>query len=163
MDELIKQFLSNGGIIKQLPAINKPTDRSKLNQKRSRPKPKKPTKIKSLHPALCQQCQDDNGPANKRCLKCQHYKQFDLNNQIKDKIAFEHLPQSILENVADLPHGEEVITKIRQLPLDKSVPLMMQYVLNASNQEMAKYLKMSPQGVSKKNKLSLEILKTSLK
>jgi len=78
-------------------------------------------------------------------------------------LHFEHLPQEIFENIAEIPHGQEFIETIRKLPLDKSVPLLMQVVLQATPKEVAEYHKISVRAVYKKNKSSLKILQASLK
>jgi hypothetical protein len=64
--------------------------------------------------------------------------------------------------VAAMPAGMDLIDKIRKLPLHRSVPLIMQYVLNASNQEIGDYHKITRQSAARKNKLTIKILRTSM-
>jgi hypothetical protein len=80
----------------------------------------------------------------------------------QDKMLFVHLSQEIYENIAGPQEDNQVIDVLRKLPLNQSVPMMMQIVLNCSVVEIADYLKISRQTVYKKNKCSLEILKTYL-
>jgi len=78
-------------------------------------------------------------------------------------LGFEHLPQLLYENIAEIPQGKEFLSLIRQLSLEKSVPLMMQVLLNASIQEIADYHKITRQAVYKRNKSSLMKLKSYTK
>jgi len=132
MDDVLKQYIDNGGKIKKLPAIDKPGDRQKVNR-RYGIKPQQ-EQIPFTDPAC-----------------------------FREKIAFDHLPQAIIENVADMARGKELIELLRQIPLSKSVPLLMQYVLNATSQEIADYHKISRSAVYKNNKSSLKILHTLMK
>lgn len=75
------------------------------------------------------------------------------------RLNVDHLPQWMYENIACTDQRKELIDIIRKLPLDKSVPIMMQIILNASVAEIAEYLNVSKQAVYKKNKLTLTILK----
>lgn len=74
-------------------------------------------------------------------------------------LKFEHLSQEMLENIGTR-HKGELMDALKQLPLDKSVPLMMQIVLGCSVKEIADYHNISVQAVYKKNKLIIEILNT---
>lgn len=74
-------------------------------------------------------------------------------------LKFDHLPQDILENIGTR-HKQELMDALKQLPLDKSVPLMMQIVLGCSAKEVADYHHISVQAVYKKNKLIINILNT---
>lgn len=74
-------------------------------------------------------------------------------------LKFEHLPRAVLENIAESPY-KSILDVIKLLPLDKSVPLMMQIILNCSPQEVAEYHNVSVQSVYKKNKLTISIIKT---
>jgi hypothetical protein len=75
----------------------------------------------------------------------------------------DHLPQDMLENIAEQPKRREFIDALRQMPLEKSTPLLQQIILKATVQDVAKYHKITIQSVYKKNKYSLKILKALLK
>lgn len=60
----------------------------------------------------------------------------------------------IIEEIADTDRPD-VQAVLRTLPLKLSVPLMMQYYLNATTQEIADYYKVSKQCVDRKNKFTL--------
>jgi predicted DNA-binding protein YlxM (UPF0122 family) len=64
----------------------------------------------------------------------------------------------IIEEIADSDRPE-VLDVVKQLPLSKSVPLMMQYYLSATTQEIADYHKISKQAVDRKNKFTLNYIK----
>lgn len=64
----------------------------------------------------------------------------------------------IIEEIADTDRPD-VQAVVRQLPLSKSVPLMMQYYLNATTQEIADYHKITKQAVDRKNKFTLNKIK----
>ena len=162
-EEQIAAYIAAGGQITKLPDIEKPKDRTRLNAKRHRKKPEKPATPEPITPARCQQCQQENGPSDRRCLSCQHYRQWSIEHDLKETIAFDHVPQAIIEAVADMPAGLDIIDKIRRLPLHRSVPLIMQYVLNATDQEIGNYHKITRQAVARKNKLTIKILRTSIR
>lgn len=159
-NDAIQAYLANGGKVTQCPAINGPKDRTRLNDRRPARK-EKPDKapVQPLSEITCARCQQENGASDKRCLKCAHYKQFQKQYDLRDPIIFDHLPEALLEQIADTPRPD-LIDRIRHLPLSKSVPLMMQYYLNASPNEIAIHLKISRQAVAKKNKLTLMELKS---
>lgn len=64
----------------------------------------------------------------------------------------------IIEEIADCARPD-VLDIVKQLSLKRSVPLMMQYYLCATTQEIADYHKISKQAVDKKNKLTLNQIK----
>ena len=64
----------------------------------------------------------------------------------------------IIEEIADTDRPD-VLAVVRQLPLTRSVPLMMQYYLNATTQEIADYHKITKQAVDRKNKFTLNKIK----
>jgi DNA-directed RNA polymerase specialized sigma24 family protein len=64
----------------------------------------------------------------------------------------------IIEEIADSDRPD-VLQIVRQLPLARSVPLMMQFYLGATTQEIADYFKISKQGVDRKNKNTLNQIK----
>lgn len=90
-------------------------------------------------------------------------KEHEIGELSQDKLSFVHLPTELYENIAaEEPQVQSLITALRKLPLENSVPLVMQLVLNASIQDIADYHNISRQRVDKKNKSSLKILKTYL-
>jgi hypothetical protein len=111
----------------------------------------------------CRVYKETKGKGTKACFKCQVNLDDVLKSGQRQTLAFEHLPQSLMENIAEATHDSDIFEAIRKLPLELSVPLVMQYVLNAPLQEIADYHKTSRQTVYKKNKYSLTILRTSLK
>ena len=64
----------------------------------------------------------------------------------------------MIEEIADTDRPD-LLQIIRQLPLSRSVPLMMQYYLSATMQEIADYHKISKQAVDRKNKNTLNRIK----
>ena len=164
MDKAVKKYLDSGHTITQCPSICKTGDREKVNSKRPPPKKMKiePPPPKPLHPLICQECQAENGKSDKRCLECKHYLRFTEDTDLRERIAFDHLPQAILENIADKYNGQDIISRLKSLPLSKSAPLLMQIVLDATVQEVADYHKITRQAVDKQNKLTIKILRTSL-
>lgn len=66
--------------------------------------------------------------------------------------------QLMIEEIADVERPD-ILQIIRQLPLSRSVPLMMQYYLSASLQEIADYHKITRQAVDRKNKNTLNKIK----
>jgi len=119
-------------------------------------KPKQPEQPVPISPQTCNNCPTRNN--QKQCLTCQHYRQWDKLNKLQP-LPYEHVPQAILENISDMPNGEKIIEGLRAMPLNKSVPLLMQYVLHVAVSDIAKYHNISHQAVAKKNKLSVTILR----
>ena len=145
----IEEFKRRGGTIKQLPPHHKKT---KQNQQYG----------EEFH--NCGDCSHyRNGKGDKLCLKCKQYNQFKTQSTSRPKIIIESVPQAILEAIEDTPKLTTILNILKILPLDKSTPLMMQYFLGATLQEIAKYHKISKQAVDAKNKLSIEIIIKTLK
>jgi len=159
-DDAVNEFLKNGGKITKCPTINTPKDRAKVGRNRPPIKEKpEPIKVQPISEVTCARCQQENGASDKRCLRCAHYKQFQKQYDLREQIVFDHLPEALLEQIADTPRPD-LIERIRSLPLTKSVPLMMQYYLNASPDEIADHLQISRQAVARKNKLTLVELRS---
>jgi hypothetical protein len=111
----------------------------------------------------CLECPKyNNGHGTKDCLKCKKYKHFQINYTQRPQISIEILPAAILESIADTAHGLEAIDALRKLPLDCALPFAMKYILNAKNQEAAKYLKISVSHYIRKNKFSLNKIRELL-
>ena len=125
-----------------------------------------PFKEPDLKPSqgLCSQCdQWRNGNGTENCLKCDKYQKYKKKTHTRDAISFKHLPQEFMEAYADTPKTKNLKEAINKLPLERSVPLMMQFFLGATLQEIADYHLITPQRVDKKNKLSIELIKESLR
>lgn len=95
------------------------------------------------------------GKGSKQCLKCDKYKHFQVKHTPRPQINIEILPDAILESIADNKTKIDIINAIRKLPLQYSAPLILKYILNISNEETAKYLKISLSNLHKKNKFSI--------
>ena len=159
-NDAINEFIKRGGRITKCPTINSHKDRARAARNRPpvKEKPEEP-KVQPLSEVTCARCQQENGKSDKRCLRCAHYKQFQKQYDLREQIVFDHLPEALLEQIADTPRPD-LIERIRSLPLNKSVPLMMQYYLNASPDEIADHLQITRQAVARKNKLTLVELRS---
>ena len=104
-----------------------------------------------------------NGQGDKNCLSCKKYLYFTIKSNKRNPVIFEHFPQEIWDNIANEPEEKRLIDLIRLLPLSRSVPLMMHYVLNISMSDIAIFQKKSRQQVYKNNKNTLMILREMLK
>jgi hypothetical protein len=155
----VAEFLKNGGKIKRCPTVNNQADRDKIDAHRPPPQEKIDPDVKTLSEHLCANCIRDNGKTGKRCLKCKHYRQFRKEFDVRDQMAFDYLPEYLKLHIAATP-DPKINDRIKQLPLSRSVPLMMQYCLDANLREIALFLKISPQMVDKRNKKTIRILKT---
>jgi hypothetical protein len=158
----INDYLHRGGTITHCPAIETPQDRSAVNSHRPQRPLQPQNDVKPLSEGMCKACIKDKGKNTKRCLKCPHYRQLQKEYDNREQIAFDHLPEIIIEQVAALPQPD-VIERIKHLPLEMSVPLMMQYYLGATLSEIGKYLKISKQAVDARNKKTLTELRTLLR
>ncbi len=87
----------------------------------------------------CSKCASWNrGRGKPACLKCKQYKDLQLKSVKRQSIKTEHVPDAILENIAD-PRIRDLMDIIKKLPLQYAVPLMMRATLGASLQEIADY------------------------
>ena len=115
----------------------------------------------------CSQCpayKDTQGHGGKACLRCKRYKDFCRGSGNRQTIKYEVIPQAILEQVEDITQRVNVLEMLRSLPLDLSTPLMMRYILGATNREIADYYgQRSRNFVQRKINLALEIIKKSPK
>lgn len=68
------------------------------------------------------------------------------------------IPDVILEAIPD-KSGLDVLQSIRLLPIELSTPLMIKYVLDATEREIAEYLNISKTKVHHKIFLALEMLR----
>lgn len=75
-------------------------------------------------------------------------------------LDFEHLEPHMFENIADPEQQQSFMDVLRKIPLELSVPIVMQVILRTSVAETADYLNISKQAVYKKNKCFINIFKT---
>ena len=151
---LIEAYLRNGGRVTVCPPINQPSDREAVNARRNIRPPQAKPEERPLTSQDCEICERVSGRNDRRCLRCPKYKQFRKEFDGRDQMAFDHLPAVLYEQAADVPRPD-IVQRIRQLPLKSSVPLMMQYFLGAGPKEIADYLKISRQTVTRQNKKSI--------
>ena len=110
----------------------------------------------------CSSCpQYNHGRGQKSCLKCKQYKDIQLKSVKRETIKTEHIPQAIMDNIAD-PRTRDLMQIIKQIPTQYSVPLLMRSLLGMSIQEIATYHAHAKSGVSKKIAKAIEIIKQSL-
>ena len=143
-----QMYDSRGGTIEPLPPHDKPTIQDK-----------------HIVPSAvyCSQCDNwHNGKGSQNCLKCGKYKTFQKKSVLRDAIVYKNMPDEILESFEELPKVKNIVDAIKQLPIDKSVPLMMYYLLGCTLQEIADYHKVSAPAIHKKNKLSIELIKQTV-
>ena len=106
----------------------------------------------------CSQCDHWNqGRGKPLCLKCKKYKELQLKSVRRETIKTEHLPQAVMDNIAD-PRTRTLFTIIQQIPLKYSVPLMMRLTLNASLQDIADYNKVSRPAIQRNVSKGIKII-----
>ncbi len=124
-----------------------------------------PARTAARTPLKCTTCQiyrDTDGLGKQECRKCESYKTFQIKGTPRPPVIFEDLTELIKESCADTEKTRDIMQVIQSLPLERSVPLMMQFYLAATLQEIADYHVMSRQAVDKKNKLTIDIIKKML-
>jgi DNA-directed RNA polymerase specialized sigma24 family protein len=111
----------------------------------------------------CSKCEKWNkGRGQKECTtSCKQYRDFQRNSVKRESIRTEHIPQAILENIAD-PRTRTLLNLIQQLPPIYSVPLMMRSLLNMSYEEIALYHHVSRSPMQRRISHAIVILKKSL-
>ena len=110
----------------------------------------------------CSRCEHYNkGKGQPACLKCKRYKELQMKSVKRETIKTEHLPQAVIENIAD-PRTRSLMDIICQLPIQYAVPLMMRATLNMTIQEIANYHRISKQAVDKKISQGMNLIKKSL-
>jgi DNA-directed RNA polymerase specialized sigma24 family protein len=110
----------------------------------------------------CSSCDHWNqGRGKPLCLKCKKYKELQLKSVRRETIKTEHLPQAVMENIAD-PRTRTLFTVLQQLPSRLSVPLMMRLTLNMTLQEIADYHHIARPNVHRKISQGIELIKQSL-
>ena len=68
----------------------------------------------------CSNCVHYNrGRGQKNCLKCKKYKELQLKSVKRESIKTEHIPQAVLDNIAD-PRTRTLMDIIAQLPTNNS-------------------------------------------
>ena len=144
----IDEFNRRGGTVKHLPPKERPSSDD----------PQYGSPFNDC--ADCPHYRSGNG--DRLCLRCKQYEQFKVKSTPRPKLFIESIPQAILEAIEDTPKLSTILSVIKTLPLEKSTPLMQQYFLGASLQEVAKYHNISKQRVDAKNKLSIVIIKETL-
>ncbi len=154
----IQKYIDNGGKVTKCPPAEKNTHKQAIIR------PVKQRSNVSKFAGMCLKCQHyNNGAGQNSCLSCRQYKAIVIQSGQRKTIAFEILPKAILENLADTKKMTEVIDFLQHLPLDKSVPITLYFILNATCQEIGDYLHISKQAVDKKIMFSLNMLKEMMK
>jgi DNA-directed RNA polymerase specialized sigma subunit len=113
----------------------------------------------------CHECDSwNNGRGTRQCKECATYKKFQLNSAKRNNIPISIVPQAILESIEQEcdDHITKVIRAVRQLPPQLAAITAMLYFANLTQEQVASLLKISRITVTRKNFLSLEIIKKSL-
>lgn len=107
----------------------------------------------------CPACtQYNKGRGVKACLKCPQYIEIIKQSFSRLKIKIKTVPDIILEAIPD-DKEKTAYDRIRDLPVDKSAPLLLRYYLDCSNREVAKLLHCSRSQVQSKINIALEIIR----
>ena len=111
----------------------------------------------------CQNCDSYNrGNGSPACLTCAKYKDICKQSGRRKTIQIDTVPQAILEEIADdHPQISGLVDAIRALPPDHAALISMIYLGGLTHQEAAEILKISRSAVTKKIKLSIEIIRQS--
>lgn len=111
----------------------------------------------------CSKCESwNNGRGKPACLKCKQYKDIQLKSVKRQSIKTEHIPQAIMDNIAD-PRTRTLIDVIKTLPLCYAVPVMMRAVLGTSVQEVADYHNATRAAITRKIIKACKIINLSLR
>jgi DNA-directed RNA polymerase specialized sigma subunit len=113
----------------------------------------------------CHECESwNNGVGTRQCKQCAKYRQFQLNNTKRNDVPINIVPQAILESIAQETDDQvtKVIKAVRQLPPQLAAIISMLYFANLTQEQVASLLKISRISVTRKNFLSLEIIKKSI-
>lgn len=93
----------------------------------------------------------NNGRGKRECLKCSHYKRFQVKNSQRSQIPIDVLPDSILESFAEYHENmPDIIDAIQHLPDDLSAIIAMRFISNLSTRSVAVILKTSQATISRK-------------
>ena len=112
----------------------------------------------------CSACPSYNrGRGQKVCLSCKKYKTFQIKDARRQTIRFEIIPQAILEQVEDLTQKVNILEVLRKLPLELSAPVLMYWILGATQQEIADYHGISQQAVVRKNRKAIDVIKQMMR
>jgi DNA-directed RNA polymerase specialized sigma subunit len=107
----------------------------------------------------CTDCSNYNlGHGNKSCLKCKQYVEILKSSVKRVTIKIESIPDILLENIPD-NQETTIYDLLRQLPIEQSTPLLMYYLLDASQREIANYLDITQMDVSRKINIAIDFIK----
>jgi DNA-directed RNA polymerase specialized sigma subunit len=109
---------------------------------------------------ICEHYKDGKG--EKDCLRCKQYLFFMLKSGKRQPIIFEHIPESIYENIADSDIDDRMpllIDAIRRLPMELSMILSAYYILGINQEGIAVLLNLSKATVCRKLADSIQMLK----
>jgi DNA-directed RNA polymerase specialized sigma24 family protein len=111
----------------------------------------------------CHRCPSYNrGHGQRACLKCPKYKDIQKQSAKRQTITIDILPQALLEQIADVPRAEEILTYIRQMPIDIAAVLVLKYYGAMRREEIAGLLGLSIRQVSRKLEIACHTLKNIL-
>lgn len=111
----------------------------------------------------CHTCESyHDGKGEKKCLKCRKYLYFTMESNKRNPIIFEHIPESILNNVADPDVDERmpnIIDAIQHLSPELSMIVSAHYISGLSLAEIGDQLGQSKSTISRKLTDAVERLK----
>ena len=108
----------------------------------------------------CSACQHyQRGRGQPACLKCKKYLELIKLSCKRQSIRYEHIPQAIIEQIADQSQMPTIIDVIRRMPLDYGIILIARYLLGATQAEIANLMGCSQQRLSKKETQAINIIK----
>jgi len=111
----------------------------------------------------CHACESyHSGKGEKKCLKCRKYLYFTIESNKRNPIVFEHIPESILNNVADPDTDERmpsIIDAIRHLSPELSMIVSAHYISGLSLAEIGIQVGKSEATISRKLSQAVQALK----
>ncbi|MDD2657207.1 MAG: antiterminator Q family protein [Candidatus Pacebacteria bacterium] len=112
--------------------------------------------------SLCQHYQCGRGqPA---CLNCKQYQKVKKLSIKRQTIKYEHIPDAILENIADTPQYSDIIDIIHKMTPQHTMILLSYYVGQLTHQQIADNLHCDRSKITKKiaeaNEIITQIMKS---
>jgi DNA-directed RNA polymerase specialized sigma24 family protein len=104
----------------------------------------------------CKRCiiyKTTSGRGARGCLSCYHYKLFQRASITREKLPIEDMAQALLDNLEDKSaYLPDIITVVRQMPVDYALILAAHYVSHLSISQIADALRASPRTISRRLK-----------
>jgi DNA-directed RNA polymerase specialized sigma subunit len=158
----INKFLSKGNKPQNCPEITA-TNRDQVNKKLGKPK-EKPEREKPNQTMNCIDCEvylKTKGRGSKTCFNCRRYTGFKLRSEIRQSVAYECVPEDMLNKYADEKQNT-ILDVLRKMPPMTAIIISSHYYAHINISDLSTVMNISRRQIRTHIQAGIHHLKTHI-